>query len=141
MEIVDTQKVDGIQAIPEIIDIARKVLEETDINVYINTPRGPKKETYIYVERDGNVGTIQYEEPFGYSASFEIEPSREYGSGIGVWPDGVDEYGCTLDVDLALEMCKGAVADEMEHPLYDGKIFPNNGWDKYFPKELIKVTL
>lgn len=92
------------------------------------------------MERDGNVGTIQYEEPFGYSASFEIEPSREYGSGIGVWPDGVDEYGCTLDVDLALEMCKGAVADEMEYP-WEDKIFPNAGWDKSWPRELIKVTL
>ena len=140
MQIVDTQKVDGVQAEPEIIDIARKVLEETDINVYINAPRDPKKETYIYVERDGNVGTIQYEEPFGYSASFEIEPSREYGSGIGVWPDGVDEYGCTLDVDLALEMCKGAVADEMEYPFED-KIFPNAGWHKSWPRELIKVVL
>lgn len=141
MQIVDTQKVDDIQAEPEIIDIARKVLEETDINVYINTPRDTRKETYIYVERDGNVGTIQYEEPFGYSASFEIEPSREYGSGIGVWPDGVDADGRTLDVDLALEMCKGAVASEMEHPLYDGKIFPNAGWGESWPRELIKVVL
>lgn len=141
MEIVDTQKVDDIQAEPEIIDIARKVLEETDINVYINTPRGPKKEIYIYVERGGNVGAIQYSPVLGYSATFKIEPSREYGSGIGVWPDGVDADGRTHDVDLALEMCKGAVAPEMEHPLYDGKIFPNVGWDKYFPKELIKVIL
>lgn len=140
MQIVDTQKVDDIQAIPGIIDITRKVLEETDINVYINTPRDTRKETYIYVERDGNVGTIQYSPVLGYSASFEIEPSREYGSGISVRPDGVDVDGYTDDVDLALEMCKGAVASEMKYP-WEDKIFPNGGWDKYFPKELIKVLL
>lgn len=140
MEIIDTQKVDDIQAEPEIIDIARKVLEETDINVYINAPRDYGKETYIYVERGGNVGTIQYTPVLGYSASFEIEPSREYGSGIGVWPDGVDAEGRTLDVDLALEMCKGAVAAEMKYPFED-KIFPNAGWGKSWPRELIKVVL
>lgn len=141
MQIVDTQKVDDIQAAPEIIDIARKVLEETDINVYINVPQYSREEgTYIYVERDGNVGTIQYSPVLGYSATFEIEPSREYGSGIGVWPDGVDADGHTLDVDLALEMCKGAVASEMEYP-WEDKIFPNAGWGKSWPRELIKVTL
>lgn len=38
--IISTQHVDDIQATPEIIAIAQKVLEETDINVYIN-PRRP----------------------------------------------------------------------------------------------------
>lgn len=140
MRIVDTQKVDDIQAIPEIIDIARKVLEETDINVYINIPQGARRAEYMYVEQDGNVGTVQHSSVRGYSAYFEIEPSHEYGSGIGVWPDGVDDDGYTTDVDLALEMCKGAVAAEMKYP-WEDKIFPNNGWGEYYPKELIKVTL
>ena len=109
--IISTQHVDDIQAAPEIIEVARKVLEETDINVYVNPPRGARRETYIYLEKDGCVGDLEYADyvPFGYSGHFHITPSRTYGSSIGVDVDGVDEDGRTYDPDVALEMCKACL--------------------------------
>ncbi len=140
--IISTQHVDDIQAAPEIIEVARKVLEETDINVYVNPPRGARRETYIYLEKDGCVGDLEYADyvPFGYSGHFHITPSRTYGSSIGVDVDGVDEDGRTYDPDVALEMCKAAVESEMPN-LVDGKLLPNSGWHNDFPREVIEVTL
>lgn len=44
--------------------------------------------TWIIVERDGNVGTIQYNDLDGYSVSFSIRPDHTYGSALHVTVPG-----------------------------------------------------
>lgn len=142
--ITGTVTVDNMNATDEIKAIARKVLSETDIAVFLSGQYDRTKNTFVYLEKDGNVGNIEYSThvPFGYAGHFHITPSRDFGSSIGVWPEGSDDEGRTYDLDIALEMCKGAVESTKKWPFNDvNKTFDNEGWGSRHSRELVQVVL
>lgn len=68
----------------ELRAIARRLVSEGFDVSYYSDSRRPGGQSWIMIERNGNVGTVQYDRITGYSVSFSIKPSREYGSALDV---------------------------------------------------------
>lgn len=73
--------------VPELRDIAAALLQHESgftIHVYSEDPAKVNGETWIIIERHGNVGALQYDRLDGYKVVFEVHPSKEIGSSLMV---------------------------------------------------------
>lgn len=82
---------------------------------------------WMVIERDGNVGTVQFDNFDGYQVSFMIKPSRTTGSSLMVVHED-DPARSTGDLDLVLEQAERAVGARYANFATDAAGLPNHGW-------------
>lgn len=68
--------------IPELHEAAQAIASTPGFTVHVLPSARVTGESWFIVARNGNVGTVQYDRLNGYAVSFEIKPSREYGSSL-----------------------------------------------------------
>lgn len=126
---------------------ATKALLEAGYAVYVyGKPRiraaGFVTETWVIIERNGNVGTVSHDRFDGYRVRFMIEPSAATGSAllVGVPREGRDDRDPRgiEDVLVCAELATGLTYKNFatREPL------PNHGWVHFSwaQKSLIQVV-
>lgn len=78
--------------VPELSQLLED-LEAKGITAYIVNKYGVVPLRWMIIERDGNLGTITYDNFDGYKVSFATRPSRKYGSGLLVENPAGDVLG------------------------------------------------
>lgn len=140
--------------VPELREIAAALLEhESGFTVYVYSDDSQKVagETWIIVERDGNVGVIQYDRLEGYKVLSEIQPSKETGSSLMVLlpakPRTAGRPAVAEREPQALEelveAAHIATQDSYSNFATFGRSMRNDGW-KHFDwasKNLVRISM
>lgn len=113
------------QLVDQVDELVDRIVEK-GISVHAYCDGTPRRGTWVVLERDGNVGSLQYDRLDGYKVIFATKPSRELGSGLIVTrPDGGD----VVTVEDVLEAVETAVGDRYKN--FTRVEQPNHGWDHF----------
>lgn len=113
------------QMLPELRQLIPQ-LTARGIRCYV-LPHPPQRTiAWMIIERDGNVGTIEYQGFEGYQVSFSIKPSRQTGSALHV--GDTDER---IDESTVIDLAEIAVGEQLTNFATKGRALPNQGWPRF----------
>jgi hypothetical protein len=140
--------------VTELREIAAALLQHESgftIHAYSDDPPKVAGECWIIIERDGNVGVIQYDRLEGYKVLSEIQPSKESGSSLMVLlPARPRTAGCPAvaerkpqALEELVEAAHIATRDSYSNFATLGRSMRNDGW-KHFDwaaKNLVRIGM
>lgn len=129
--------------VPELLIVAERLLNDTEHDFTIHYHRDDSRKdglTWLIVERDGNVGTIQYERIDGYKVAFAIQPSAETGSSLLVSVPGTERDPRDADEATA---CAVVATGEQYRNFATSTALSNHGWRHFdwAKQNLVRVIM
>jgi len=123
-----TRNVTDAPLVPELRDVAAALLGAGfGVYYYSRNGRDLPRQTWVVIERGGNIGTVQYDRLTGYGVNFEIKPSRETGSSLMVYGQEHDDPADPATVQ-ALVLAAGLATQDTYKNFATPVALPNYGW-------------
>jgi len=113
-----------VEALEGIVD----ALKAEGISVYYLPSDRLKGAGWVVIERNGNVGTVEYDRFDGYSVGFSIKPNRKTGSTLAVEVPGEERNPETLGEVLT---CAKLATGSRHRNFATTAPLPNHGWGHF----------